>query len=92
MEASGKHRFDYYETYRLRLPPSALNVIEQIVICKMMLFSYLYHHTKVRASEGLFERLLESLQRGWETEDTQDGLQVLCRYMDLSDSSLRTDF
>jgi uncharacterized protein len=35
-----------------------MNVIEQIIICKMMLFSYIYHHAKVRASDGLLERLL----------------------------------
>jgi HD superfamily phosphohydrolase len=44
--------FEYYETYRLRLPRRAMNVMEQIIICKMMLFSYIYHHPKVRASFG----------------------------------------
>ena len=89
--ASGQRRYAYFETYRLRLPPSALNVIEQIVICKMMLFSYLYHHPKVRATEGLFERMLTRVQNGW-TTDGQSDLQVLCRYLDLTDSSLRADF
>ena len=91
MPASAKQRFDYYEAYRLRLPPSALNVIEQIVICKMMLFSYLYHHTKVRATEGLLERMLTRAQEKSEKEG-QSEMQILCRYLDLSDSSLRGEF
>ena len=89
--ASGKQRYDYYEAYRLRLPPSALNVIEQIVICKMMLFSYLYHHTKVRATEGLLERMLTRAQENNEKEG-QSGIEILCWYLDLSDSSLRGEF
>lgn len=88
--ASGAQRYAYYESYRLRLPSSALNAIEQIVICKMMLFSYLYHHTKVRATEGLFERMLARVQDRWETEEGLDALQILCRYLDLTDASLRS--
>ena len=90
--ASGERRFDHYETYRLRLPSTALNVIEQIVICKMMLFSYLYHHTKVRATEGLFERMLARIQKTWTTEDGGGDLRTVCRYLDLTDSSLRATF
>jgi uncharacterized protein len=90
--ASGKQPFDYYESYRLRLPKSALNAIEQIVICKMMLFSYLYHHTKVRAIEGLFERMLAKAQKNWEREDGSTGLKVLCRYLDVTDAHLRSNY
>ncbi len=90
--ASGKQPFDYYEAYRLRLPRSALNAIEQIVICKMMLFSYLYHHTKVRAIEGLFERMLARAQKNWEGEEGSTNLKVLCRYLDVTDSYLRSDY
>ncbi len=89
--ASGNQRYDYYEAYRLRLPPSALNVIEQIVICKMMLFSYLYHHTKVRATEGLLERMLTRAQENVEKEG-RNGIETLCWYLGLSDSSLRGEF
>ena len=90
--AAGNLAYDYYEAYRLRLPRSALNAIEQIVICKMMLFSYLYHHTKVRAIEGLFERMLARAQGNWEKEKDSTGLTVLCRYLDLTDASLRAEF
>ncbi len=46
-----KVRLPYYDTYRLRLPKRASSTMEQIVICKIMLFSYIYHHQKVRAAE-----------------------------------------
>ncbi len=91
-EASNGRGYSCYEAYRLRLPASALNVIEQIVICKMMLFSYLYHHTKVRATEGLFERMLERVQRKWMKDGRLSELAILRRYMELSDSSLRGCF
>ncbi len=91
-ETTDGRGYGHYEAYRLRLPASALNVIEQIVICKMMLFSYLYHHTKVRATEGLFERMLERVQKAWMEEEKLSELQVLCRYLELSDSSLRAHF
>ncbi len=48
----------YFYSYRLRLPKRSMNTIEQITICKLMLTSYMYQHQKVRAAEGMFERLL----------------------------------
>lgn len=42
--------YPYYATYRLRLPLQAMNTVEQIIICKFMLYSYIYHHQKVRAA------------------------------------------
>ena len=83
-------RFPHYDTYRLRIPKAALNAIEQIVICKMMLFSYLYHHAKVRASEGLLERMLTRAQHEWETNDGLTETEVMIRYLELTDSSLRS--
>ena len=91
-ETTDGRGYGHYEAYRLRLPASALNVIEQIVICKMMLFSYLYHHTKVRATEGLFERMLDRVQKAWMEEQGVSELEILCRYLELSDSSLRAQF
>jgi HD superfamily phosphohydrolase len=90
LEPSESIPYDYYETYRLCLPRSALNAIEQIVICKMMLFSYLYHHTKVRAIEGLFERMLAKAQRNWKADPEARDLAILCRYLDLTDAHLRS--
>ncbi len=81
-------RFDYYDTYRLRLSRRAINVIEQIVICKMMLFSYIYHHGKVRASEGLLERLLRRELGAWRDQGEADG-DIICRFIEMTDASLR---
>jgi uncharacterized protein len=44
-----------------------MNTIEQITICKLMLTSYIYQHQKVRAAEGLFERLLLRVLRAWQS-------------------------
>lgn len=44
--------------YRLRLPPEAITWLEQVVIDKVMLYSYVYHHAKVRGAEVLLERTL----------------------------------
>jgi HD superfamily phosphohydrolase len=43
-------RFPYFQCHRLKLPRRSMNTIEQVTICKLMLFSYLYHHPKVRAA------------------------------------------
>jgi HD superfamily phosphohydrolase len=90
--ADTHHRFPYYEQYRLRLPRAALNAIEQIVICKMMLFSYLYHHGKVRAAEGLLERMLLRAQKSWALEEKLTDTAILRRYLDATDSSLRGQY
>ena len=57
----------YYTSCRLRLPKRSMNTIEQITICKLMLTSYIYQHQKVRAAEGLFERLLLRVLRNWQS-------------------------
>ena len=87
LPANPPHRFPYYDTYRLRLSLRAMNVIEQIVICKMMLFSYIYHHAKVRASEGLLERLLNRNLDIWRTAGDSDA-KILIRFLDMTDASL----
>lgn len=86
--ASAQARYPYYETYRLRLSRRAMNVIEQIMICKMMLFSYIYHHPKVRASEGLLERLLRRTLETWRRNGDPDE-QNLERFLEMTDASLR---
>jgi uncharacterized protein len=85
--ATAQIRYPYYETYRLRLSRRAMNVIEQIIICKMMLFSYIYHHPKVRASDGLLERLLRRRLERWRASgETED--QSLGRFLKMTDSTL----
>jgi len=64
-----------------------MNVIEQIIICKMMLFSYIYHHPKVRASDGLLERLLRRQLRAWRANGETDD-KILDRFLKMTDASL----
>jgi len=80
--------FPAFDTYRLRLSRRAMNVIEQIIICKMMLFSYIYHHGKVRAAEGLLSRLLQRCVDSWRNGGESDD-EVLRRFLRMSDASLR---
>lgn len=80
-------RYPYYETYRLRLPRKAINAVEQIIICKMMLFGYLYHHPKVRAAEGMLKRLLEELVALWKKDGLNDE-QILEKFLDFTDSTI----
>lgn len=47
---------------RLAIPIKGVTALEQIIISKLMLFSYLYHHQKIRCAEGMYH---EALKR-WE--------------------------
>lgn len=87
----GNFPYDYFETYRLRLPKEAMNTIEQLVLCKLMLFSYIYHHTKVRAAEGLLERLLARAVEVWKSKGKKDS-DILKWFLDATDASLYTAF
>jgi len=71
----------------LRLPKLAMSTIEQIVICKLMLFSYIYHHQKVRAAEGLLIRLLERSVSYWRESGKADDI-ILERFLSATDASL----
>lgn len=46
---------------RLSIPIEGVTALEQIVISKLMLFSYLYHHQKIRCVEGMYHELLKRL-------------------------------
>ena len=83
-------RYPYYETYRLKLSRRAINVNEQMIICKMMLFSYIYHHPKVRASDGLLERLLRRRLENWRARGETEEI-CLDRFMRMTDSSLQVN-
>ena len=85
--SAGANRYPYYETYRLRLPRKAINAIEQIIICKMMLFGYLYHHPKVRAAEGVLQLLLEQLVSLWKKKGSSEQA-ILQKFLDFTDSIL----
>ena len=83
----GVSDFPYYESFRLRLPKLAMSTIEQIIICKLMLFSYIYHHPKVRAAEGLLVRLLKYKRTEWEASGDSNE-QILRKFLSLTDSAL----
>lgn len=83
----GVSNYPHYETYRLRLPKLAMSTIEQMIICKLMLFSYIYHHPKVRAAEGLLVRLLKHKTAQWQRAGEADE-QILRRFLSMSDSAL----
>ena len=85
--APPQYVYDYYDTYRLKLSKRAMNVIEQIVICKMMLYSYIYHHTKVRASEGTLMRLLKRKLGAWRLRGVEDS-ESMIRFFEMTDASL----
>jgi uncharacterized protein len=87
--SSPKVPFPYYDTHRLRLPRQAMSTIEQIVICKFMLFSYIYHHRKVRAAEGMLARMLRRAVSLWRAEG-RDDMWLLKKFLDLTDPSLES--
>jgi HD superfamily phosphohydrolase len=83
----GKMRYQYFDTYRLLLPQRATSTMEQIVICKIMLYSYIYHHQKVRAAEGLLEKLLTAIVDRWQKAEKSDD-EILLKFMDFDDRSI----
>ena len=48
-------------TYRLVMGQGGTRAIEQIIFSKMMLFSFVYHHQKVLASDALVSDLIDEL-------------------------------
>lgn len=86
----GSSKYPYYDAFQLRLPRQATNTIEQIIICKFMLFSYIYHHRKVRAAEGMLARLIRRRTEMWRAEG-RDDVQVLTYFLQMTDSALDTE-
>jgi HD superfamily phosphohydrolase len=64
-----------------------MSTVEQIVICKFMLFSYIYHHKKVRAAEGMLGKMLERQVELWRS-DGHDDARILCQFLLLTDGHL----
>jgi len=72
--------------YRLTLPiHRGINALEQLVMSKLVLFSYLYHHQKVRAAEATFER---ALAREYLTSKTIAGLNRVWDLFRVQDAHL----
>jgi HD superfamily phosphohydrolase len=85
--ADESSRYPYFRAFRLKLPKRSMNTIEQVTICKLMLYSYIYHHPKVRAGEGFFERVLSWAVRTWRTKGKSDA-DILALFMDFDDAAL----
>jgi hypothetical protein len=83
--------YDHFDTNRLRLPKQAMSTIEQIVICKLMLFSYIYHHQKVRAAEGMLVKLLERAVADWRQNGRTEE-QILEIFLSATDAILEGEF
>ena len=79
---------------RLSIPIEGITALEQIIISKLMLFSYLYHHHKIRCVEGMYH---EALNRWVEISSTSQGKRNLINFdhpvnfLNLSDRSLLPD-
>lgn len=89
-DPSGESKYPFYKAYKLQLPRQAINTIEQIIICKFMLSSYIYHHKKVRAAEGMLARLIRRAVTHWRAGGMDDP-QLIQRFLALSDHALEGD-
>jgi uncharacterized protein len=89
-EPKGDGRYPYFRSYRLKLPKRSMNTIEQVTICKLMLYSYIYHHPKVRAGEGFFERILARAVQTWRNGGAKDE-DLLELFMNFDDAALHGD-
>jgi len=54
--------YDASEKLRLSVDISGVSTLEQIIFNKMMLFTTVYHHHKVRAAESIFKDLIMKLK------------------------------
>ena len=86
-DPSSENERPHFFSYKLGLPERAMNTVEQIVICKLMLYNYIYHHQKVRASEGMLRRMLERIYNKWVSEGKNDK-EILLIFLKLTDSAL----
>lgn len=66
---------------QLLIPLSGITALQQIVISKLFLYQYLYHHQKVRAAEGMLIDLLHNIVR-CKPEYSNIGELDICRTLD----------
>src|SRR5262249_16993328 len=83
-------KYPFYKAQKLQLPRQGINTIEQIIISKFMLFSYIYHHKKVRAAEGMLERLIRRAVLAWRAQGLDDS-RLITRFLRITDHSLDGD-
>jgi uncharacterized protein len=77
------------DNLQLRPPRQLISTIEQITICKFMLFTYIYHHKKVRSAEGTLIKLLDRRVSQWRADKLKDE-DILLKFMDLKDADLES--
>jgi HD superfamily phosphohydrolase len=80
---------DIWEEYRLRIPQSAITSMEQIIIGKFMLFGYIYHHPKVRATDSYIDLTLRHTLEEFQTKGLNDK-QLVKWLLSLTDSVFRS--
>jgi len=85
--ASAGFPYPFYKYCKLQLSRQAINTIEQIIICKFMLFSYIYHHKKVRAAEGMLARLIRRRVESWRDAGVDDA-GLIREFLKLTDHAL----
>src|SRR5260370_17096649 len=73
--------------FRLRLAKLGVGTIEQMVICKLMFFSFIYHHQKVRAAEGMLVKLLNGAVAYWQRSGKKDS-EILETFLSATDATL----
>ncbi len=71
--------------WRLTLPIKGINALEQLVMGRLVLNSYLYHHPKCRSAESAFER---ALAREWFASRTVLGRSNVWDLFDLQDADV----
>ena len=79
---------------RLSIPISGVTALEQIIISKLMLFSYLYHHQKIRCVEGMYHEVLKrwvQISKGQCKKSRIPSLDHPVCFLNLSDRSLLPD-
>jgi HD superfamily phosphohydrolase len=76
---------------RLSIPIEGVTALEQVIISKLMLFSYLYHHHKIRCVEGMcheaLKRLVDLSSKGSKKRNQLELDHPVC-FLSLSDRSI----
>jgi HD superfamily phosphohydrolase len=83
-----QYKYPVFDSLELRPPRQLISTIEQITICKFMLFSYIYHHKKVRAAEGMLIKLLQRIVSNWQDTEAKKDEEILLRFMEWKDDAL----
>ena len=73
---------------RLGVPLSGVNSLEQMILSKMMLYSSLYHHQKVRCAEGMYVSLCENVINGKNKKNSKLKLNHPLDFLKYVDSDL----